>query len=480
MRKLILSITVLAVMLMSQGCNDLLNQPQPSESIAQQTALSDAGAVDAMRASMYDRLHGFDFITRYMIGPDALADNTSIRGSATRFLGLNQNSDANAGRSGMNDGTYNDVYNLVQDANLMIGAVSDDVDMSQSQLERYRGEAYLFRAFAMHHLVRVLGYEPGMAVDGWTKGIIVRTEPTLTASDADNRSRSSVSDVYAQIKSDLDKAINMLPSLSSAGPNYVNTAFANALKARVHLYAGEWGNAASAANAALAEAPALVSDSATVADMFNENGPNHPESVFTLTVDPNTESLGVNDSPAVYTAQQYVAQLPTNSLIDLYDADDNRLGWYAPCPSGISACATVNDEGWIVTKWNNDLGQYTDNVPYMRTAELKLIAAEGEAKDNNAVTPTALGHLNDLRQARGLGPAAPASVDAFMDEIMEERRRELVVEGHRFFDLKRLGMNIPFPDGSIKMRYDNSYKIIDDISPSEIETNKKLEQNPGY
>ena len=70
-------------------------------------------------------------------------------------------------------------------------------------------------------------------------------------------------------------------------------------------------------------------------------------------------------------------------------------------------------------------------------------------------------------------------LNPFIAEVLTERRRELAFEGHRFFDLKRLGLNIPDRNGDTKISY-SSYKILDDISPSEIQTNEQLEQNPGY
>jgi hypothetical protein len=70
-------------------------------------------------------------------------------------------------------------------------------------------------------------------------------------------------------------------------------------------------------------------------------------------------------------------------------------------------------------------------------------------------------------------------MDELMDEILDERVRELVTEGHRFWDLKRLGRHITNPDGSSKIRYD-SYRILDDIGASNISANPALVENPGY
>lgn len=492
MRERMFFFTGLTFILLSAGCGDILDNTEPSTAIPGEEALATVDGVNAVRASMYSELHGFAFVTRMMLGPDALADNTSVLPGASRFFGLNNNSSNNGERSGLNDtdtqNTYEAVYDLIQSANLILNEVEEGV-VDEATLNRYRGEAHTLRAFAMHYLVRVLGYEPGRIPDsgpgaGFDLGIIIRTEPTIAIEDVDNRPRSTVEQVYEQIESDLLAALPLLEGQNNT--EYVTEAFVQGLLARVYLYWSRYAEADSYATDAIATSGlSLVTDSAGVADMFDETAGDHPESVFTVQVNPSTESLGVNNSPNVYTATQWMAQIPTNSLIDLYEASDYRLGWYAPCfnddeGSPESNCTSVNDEGWEIQKWNGDLGQYADNIPHMRIAELLLIQAE--ARLNTSGISAALAPLNNLREARGLTALSEADFTdnvALLDELLDERRRELVAEGHRFFDLKRLGRNIPFPNSATKISY-NSHKILDDIDPAEVETNTALEQNPGY
>ena len=64
-------------------------------------------------------------------------------------------------------------------------------------------------------------------------------------------------------------------------------------------------------------------------------------------------------------------------------------------------------------------------------------------------------------------------------EILNERIRELIVEGHRFWDLKRLGRDVRHPDGSIKM-FADSYRILAPIGTNARDVNPLLEENPVY
>lgn len=499
------------------ACNDILEDTEPATSVSGEVALTTEDGVNAIRAAMYSKLRSsFGYSTEYMVGPSAFADETTTRSGATRFQALN----TAIGTSGtVHLGTFGATYNIILDANLIIGAVEPGV-IPDATLDRYRGEALAIRAYAMHHLVRALGYEPGMIPsDGpdpnWDRGIIIRTNPTLDVADADQRPRSTVTEVYAQILDDLGTAKSLL-----AGVNDDNTriteAFVDGMIARVNLYAGNWGTAASAANDAIINSGrSLETDADGVAGMFFESDGGHPEALFKIVVNPNTEGIGgsnVNNGLAAYTSSQWVSQIPTQRVMALYEEDDFRLGsfvtdddgnvitdpdtgvrlyeggWYQPCfndqqntVAGGCTGGVRNSAGLSTNKWNGDKGNLADDIPLMRVSEMYLIRAEALAKD--AGSPSAgEAALNTLRNARGLGDVdagALASLTAFEDEILDERSRELIVEGHRFWDLKRLGRDIRNPDGTLKIGY-NQYRILAPIGQGLINVNPELEENPGY
>jgi starch-binding outer membrane protein, SusD/RagB family len=500
MKKLkITKYAVVAVLLIGfAGCNDILENVEPSTSVSPDVALTSPDGVNAVRASMYSKIReSFAYTTDYFVGPSAFTDELFIRPGASRFNDYNQA----IGTSGtVHLGNWNGSYNIIQDANLLIGGVEEGV-MDAETLNRYRGEAYAIRAFAYHNLVRVYGYEPGNFDQGpegnWDLGVVIRTEPVFSVDDADLRSRSSVTEVYQQIFSDLDQARTLLAGVN-ANNTFATEAFAEGVAARAHLYAGDWQQAADAAQRAIDLFPGDLEDTeAGVAGMFFEDEGGHPEALFKIVVNPDTEATTggntfINSGPAGYTSDQWVSQLPTQFLLDQYDEDDYRLGWYAPCgeaqrigaPAG--NCTAVNDNGWSITKFNGVRGNAVDDLPYMRLAEMYLILAEASAKATNSPLAGA-DALDALRDARGLGPIATAnpgallSMQAFEDEILDERMRELAVEGHRFFDLKRLGRDIRFPDASrsIKM-FSDSYRILAPIGTTLRNVNPELTENPGY
>ena len=91
--------------------------------------------------------------------------------------------------------------------------------------------------------------------------------------------------------------------------------------------------------------------------------------------------------------------------------------------------------------------------------------------------------IADLRERAGV--PAPPVIDS--DFIMAERARELMWEAHRRTDLIRLGLYDtdaylwPYKGGqSFAGKPFGDYMRIFPLPPTELATNKALQQNPGY
>jgi hypothetical protein len=112
-----------------------------------------------------------------------------------------------------------------------------------------------------------------------------------------------------------------------------------------------------------------------------------------------------------------------------------------------------------------------------------LNRAEAYATPGSAVfnQTLALADLNTVRTARGLATVS-LSGTALYNEILNQRRLEFAFEGHRWFDLKRLGLdvikagqftgavNVPFTD----------FRRLANIPQREVDGNPNLQQNFGY
>lgn len=491
------TVVTLALLVVLQGCDfaDVIKRTEPSTSVSQETALSSPGTIRGIRAKMYDRFHSAAFSTDWMLGPAAQADNTFIRTGANRMQGLNFNNR----RAGIGTGAWNNIYSAINDANLLIGGIQEDV-LPEAERNRLEAEARFIRALTLHHATRIFGYEPGMSPSsgpgsGFDLGVVIRTSPTLSPDQATSKARAPVSEVYSQIETDLTTAIDIFSSLPSGeksqSPNFGTEVSAQALMARVQLYQREWGNADQRAQQALDLANSRFGSSLAgpgeLDAIFNETSSN-PEAIFTIDTDPLTESVGVNLALAAFTSKEWMAQIPTQDLLDLYGPDDARRdAWYGPCFDDIvgaapGGCAAVNENAIELQKYEGEQSTpYADDYIHLRVAEMYLIQAE--ARLNTSGVSAAISRLNDLRSQRGASQLDPANFnfDQAYGEILAERRRELVAEGHRYFDLKRLGRDIRKAPGTGASDVPfEDIRVLDDIPSGQLEVNTELVQNPGY
>lgn len=95
-------------------------------------------------------------------------------------------------------------------------------------------------------------------------------------------------------------------------------------------------------------------------------------------------------------------------------------------------------------------------APVARTNEARLIVAEANALGIGGTPANAVAIINALHTAAGLpayDPAAPGA-RTILEQVREERRRELFLESQRLGDMRRLGLPLlpavgaPFPNGS--------------------------------
>ena len=168
--------------------------------------------------------------------------------------------------------------------------------------------------------------------------------------------------------------------------------------------------------------------------------------IYVGTVDNgNRDAEGYGDGKGAGDAQLSV----TPDFMALIDMDkDTRAG----------ALRKVHFNGqnlWWSTKFNSWGGQFgLDDIPLIRISEIYLNRAEAYAHTD-----------------------VPDS--GVLEEVLLQRRIELAFEGHRFFDLKRLGKDIARPAGMPTIPYDD-YRVVASIGTSELDVNTLLVNNPGY
>lgn len=464
--KRILYICLSAFVLASCTDLDVVNKA----ALPQEVVLADMSGFESVLFAAYESVNDFGYYGQtMMIAPEILADNLNLVNLSGRY----EQEFVNAENANIN--IWFNRYTAINECNIVIGLINEDYVVGDEDVKKqFVAEAKFLRALFYHDLSKVYGYEPGQEVGGFNTSVILRTEPTVGLSNADDRPRVSNEEIYTQIEADLLDAIADLPDAVAGTPAVAraNKKAAQLLLARVYLY---WGKNAEAANYAQLAIAGDGSDLVAAADYVGswDDATNaiHPESIF-------ESDLGIQDWNSVDGANNSLHSLTMNTTSGNFFVVTGSAELVADVESNSNdvrdGMFTTIPLGEMITKWRGAKGTlpFQENIPILRISEGYLIAAEAlGAGAGDAI-------FNTYRAARGMTTPATANIT----NILRERRIEFMAEGHRFFDLKRLGRAIskPASSGVGTVPYDN-FKILSRIPQSELELSDGiLVQNPGY
>ncbi len=474
--KNIIKISLLAIGFSFASCGDLLDV-QPRQSINSANALDTREGINASLLGTYDVLQNLRQYGRDLVAiPEALADNGEATGKSGRLNAEYQN------QPNAHFANWLTAYDLINRANLIIDALpANKAGLLEAERSRIEGEALFLRALAYFDLMRAYAYDPGVVVTQNNKGgVPLMVKGVLALTEVTQPTRASIDECYAQIYKDIEGAIAKLDaSTNSRAPFYASKAAAYALYSRIALYRKDYQKVVDNANLALAANVGRFQPTANYVASWRSVS--NPESIFELSYQTN-ENLGVNESlQTTYTTLITLGNrnstggfgdlVPSADYLALFEATDVRRNLYE---LGTAGRGTARIE---CTKFMGKGGQINvDNIPVIRISELFLNRAEAQAMLGNAVA--ALTDLNLIRTRAGLTASAGLTGSGLLEEILKQRRIEFGFEGHRFFDLKRLGRDVvkaPRPT----LPY-TDFRVLANIPIREVQANPNLVQNTGY
>lgn len=372
---------------------------------------------------------------------------------------------------------WTQLYSVINRANLVITKI-DAIEGDEKLKKSLKGQALFMRGMAHFDLVRYFSKNYSATPDASHFGV-----PILLESKISEPTRNTIAEVYAQVVTDLVDARQLMSESEINGGNIKATPLAaTALLARVALYMEDWASARDFASEVIA-APGLSLATTTNYQNMWTSLEVSGEIIFKLDMVVGNATIGGN-----YWGENndIVFFNPTQDLIDLYDADDARQIFF-----GIRK---PSDPDNVLTKYRGaPLGSPLTTVPptpgladikLLRLSEMYLIRSEANFELNNE--PAALADLNSVRSAREtvFVPGAETG-NALESAILNERRKEFVAEGHRWFDLKRKGLDIvrgaDCSATTCELNSDN-FRFTLPIPQAEIFANPNIEpqQNEGY
>lgn len=425
------------------ACDNVLDV-DPETALPSDEAIQDADDLEAALRGGYSALQGTATATLYsqelIIIPDLFADNLDHTGTFTTFGEMDT-------RNVFPDnvslyGLWSQSYVGIDQANNVLAAIPNLGDVAQETLDQFQGEALFLRALNHFNLVLLFGDVPLML------------EPTTAADAIDAPARTSQSEVYAQIEADLQQAEQLLAP--SNAPGRATSGAAAALLARAYLYQGEWQAAADKATQVIESGQyELIEDYAAI---FSRQ--NSAESILEIQY-----SINNNNSQAFWFFPDDLGgrleYAPSGDLVAAYEAGDERF----------DASIGVYDGTPYVQKYFR-IANGDDNVLVLRLAEMYLIRAEANL-NLGASAETIQADINTVRRRAGLDDAAAATTAELRQAIAHERRLEFAFEGHRLFDLRRMGL------GEEELNV-AAERLIFPIPQAELDVNANLTQNPGY
>lgn len=380
-----------------------------------------------------------------------------------------------------NDPDYNALYHTIYLCNYILNHLEGAKEGGQFSKDYVEGAARFHRAFSYLYLVNLYAkhYDAQTADTDLGVALALEDNPNLQLR------RSTVKEIYDQILDDALKAVPLLKNTEYADQaGYylrASNAAAYALLARIYLYRGEYENCWKTAQ----EARNIVGEPA---DFNNyEKDDENPDDGISGDGIPylgNMDGWAMPDVICYKSASQEPAPYSdynlSDELIALFPDKEADLRWNLFVTTYSYHGAENGDEPRISSF-------YYFNNKGLNIGELYITEAEALVREGDI--DGALDALNKLRTKRY---AADTYVDVterdpekLLKLILDERRRELMFKGTRWFDLKRLNKDPRFAKtithtyfGETYTLEPNSPKYVLPIPLKVMAANNLLEQNP--
>lgn len=416
-----------------------------------------------------------------------------------------------------NTGDAADWYGLypnIMHLNLFIKNVDKDIDyMSDAEKAFYLGQAYGMRAYYYFYLYRTFGGVPLETDPKVAEGNINMTELYME--------RSTPEATLAFIKEDIKKSESNFNASGKKVSDVYEWSYSatEVLKAKVYMWSAK---VTTGDHTAIGETDLTVAKNAlnevkefdlvpNVADLWTPEGKKNQEIILALRF---SKSEATNWGNAwLYSMDRFAGatdmdgnEFPTSdplnlvspgpfryeyqtAFIDQYDPEDTRLDatffQFKMGDGSRGAC-------WKKLLGHTEGDHYFDSdVVIYRYADVLLMLAECENGLNN---PSGCeGYINQVRERAYGNTSHNYTAGSFADNewaILQERDKELVGEGSRWFDLLRLkgddGQPLVF---STKAHYgstepiltsDKAYMMLFPVDINTLNGDPKLKQTPGY
>lgn len=427
-------------------------------------------------------LHGY-YSDNYIYYGEAKGQDMQCRENATSNRGYSYYTFSDRPSDALTTLTWQQPYNVIRQANNIVNHIDEGkvTTGDPKEIARIKAEAQAVRGLALFDLTRLYG-RPYTENNGASLGVPI----VLKAEGPDyTPSRNTVAECYTQAVKDLTEA---LPHLRNEKVNgNLNSWAVKALLSRIYLYMGDNANALKMAEEVINGGLYILWSHEEYASMWGKDFTS--ESIFELlfTLDEPSGGTGGEGVPMVYSQDGYNALILTKEYLDMLESDpkDVRIQFTAYEKDSEGKPITSAPRKYLVKYPGKTLTDPRDNnICLIRLSELYLTAAETAFKQGDRAK--ALNYLNKI-VSRANPEKQVSDGELSLDRILLERRKELVGEGHAFFDLVRNGKSIVRKGGwqlqlgsQQEVIQPNEDRLILPIPQAEMDANPNMVQNPGF
>jgi starch-binding outer membrane protein, SusD/RagB family len=442
-------ILTISILLTVGACENNVLEPEPIDVIINDVVLNEPKDIPNVEIGLYSAFRGMT--NNIIIAGDLTADNLIHLGTFSQYreLGIKKITSANGSVAAL----WASLYGTIYIANFMLERLPEIPGVPSATRSRAEATARYLRGMCYFIGAYTFGDFP----------LVITTDIEVNR----NIARTSRDEILAFAEADILSAVGKLPA-NPGSPAFASEYAVRAALARFYLYQQNW--AAAEANASLVINSDVFELDGDYADIVNSDFPS--ESIFEVDY--------TSDDPAIlntlFKSRREI--VPSNELIVALASPEagDRLEAMVFDPDDFKG----SDHGWSVAKYGTSVDN-NNNIVVFRLGEMYLIRAEARAHLGNTTgLNSAQSDINMLRERANALLVGNVSQSVMIRLIEEERRFELVFEGHRWYDLVRTGRA-----NAVMTAFNSNWTDTYNLWPvpqREIQANPSLEgdQNPGY
>ncbi len=340
---------------------------------------------------------------------------------------------------------YGHYYKKVYEANLAIEQLQA-IAASSNQKDALLGEALILRAYNYFSLVNLFGMHYNESTNATNLGVPLVLE--VPKGNRELYNRATVGEVYSQIDGDLSEGLALMKkgiSFVPKTPYRFSLSSVHAFMARINLYKGNWEEVVRYADLVVADRGVTVRRmSEDVVRKSSSTEAFWAQEIMNPTIHPNL--LLVNQTN-LFLCRPFGYRLGgfylAHNMFYTTPNSDYRSHQF-------SSGGTVIDSVALVVKYANQ-----PNNPNAAQArydcftmeEVLLNRAEANLRKANPDVGRAMADIEAIRKERFSAAnyrvlATPANANEALELVLRERKLELIGQGFRWYDIKRMGIQV--------------------------------------